>query len=430
MVYRLIEEENNQKPNPSSKQYLEGLAHAGATQLTSSASAALGLPGDVLGFINDFVARPLTELITGKESLPYEETGIGKIIGTSSQIEKGFHKAIPYTKPRNDYEKFANNLASTTTSLLIPGGQAKVGRFIALNRPTRALLKSVGAEVVKTGAENLSGNEDIGNLAKAGALFTLALLDNKGAGKYVGSIYKNAENALEKAGNPSVNASSLKKELINLRNKLSKGTLAESERAVVTDIEQILGHFKGDEIPVENLWGSVRSLNEQKQKLIRSAASKEGRLRARKFYDSVIGDLNKELTKYGKQNPNFGKPFQDAQEGFGTLAKSNLISNWVEKNLHFSPINKWLPHLFGAGSIGGTTLGLVSPSAIAIPTAGYQSVKFLYRISKSPTLRKYYFSTLRSAIREDVATFNKNLKKLDKNLEKEDKDKKPYRLID
>ena len=88
----------------------------------------------------------------------------------------------------------------------------------------------------------------------------MAFLDRQGAGKYISSIYKIAEDALTKANNPSVNAAVLTSKLNNTKSKLSKGTLAPSEAAVVNDIDKALAHVQNGQIPVENLWGISCSL--------------------------------------------------------------------------------------------------------------------------------------------------------------------------
>lgn len=438
MAFTLIEEQVAPS-SPKKKTFeekgaelAEGVGQAAASGLTSVGSAIAGAPGDVLSFVNEFAARPLTEFFTGEQSKPYEEMGISGFLPTSANIKSQVHKTIPFTQPRNDFQRSANNTVETMTQLLIPGAQAKVGRFFKTDPVTRALFKSIGAEGVKSGIEDITGEEGSGDLAKAGALFTMALMDRPGAKKYVGAIYKNAEKALEQAGNPQVAAGALKNEVTGLRNKLTTGTLAPSEQAVVSDIDEALKHFNGNNIKVENLWGITRSLNEKKQDVLRSAASKQGRERARSLYDGLIRNFNRELSTYGKSNPEFGKPFKDAQEAYATMAKSEFLTNWAKNNLSYIPDNKWLPYIFGGtvgAGIGKATSGISGTSAAA-PVAAYQAGKFLYKIQRSPTLRKYYLEALSAAAREDAPLFNKAVEKMDKIIDREDSSKPSYSLLE
>jgi len=406
-----------------------GLPHQAASTGASIASMALGFPGDILQLVNG-LAGGASSLITGKPGKKYEETFLGRNIQTSQQVEDDIHKLLPYTKPRNDYEKTTNNIISNATSLLIPGAQAKVGKFLSTSPVTRAFFKSIGSELIGEGVKDLTADERKGELAKGGALFTMSLLDRQGIGRYVGQLYNRAENALGLARDPSVNATRLVNNLQSTKNRLSTGTLAASESAVVQDIERALSHVQNGQIPVENLWGISRSLNERRQEAMRAAPSGADRVRARRFYDSVIHDVNIELKSYGEINPEFGVPFQQAQEGFGTLARSNAITNWVKNNIKDNPVTTGLLHLFGGGLGAGLVKAGVSTTGVGAPYAAYQTAKLLYRVMRSPTLRKYYFESLKGASRENAQLFNRSVNKLDKVLEKENENKFKYKLVD
>jgi len=442
MAYKLVPKQEpvtEQKAPTPVRDFLESTAHQIATGTTAMATGVAGLPGDLFALANKFIAGPISEKITGEKALPYEETFVGKAIPTSQRLKEDLGKLIPYTKPRNEMEKFTNDIVETGTILLTPGGQAKLGRFLKMNPVTRAFFKAVGAHTIGKGVESLTASKEKGNLATMGSLLTLSLLDRTNAAKYVGNLYKKAQNALTKAGNPRVNANAYVTKLENLRESLSKGTLAPSESAVVSAIDKALTHAKasGDSLymPVENLWGISRSLNEIKTEVARSAKSKAGGLRARQLFDKVIRDTNEELSKYAAKNPEFGKPFMDAQQAFATLAKSNFITNSIKKLSGLEIRNPGLLHLLGGGAgsaVGvwgtqhvGSGMGLMGGQA----ALGYQASKLLYRVMKSPVLRKYYFEALKEASKGNIPQLANKIKKMDSVIEKEDKVKKPYRII-
>ncbi|MFO7881205.1 MAG: hypothetical protein R6U52_01545 [Kosmotogaceae bacterium] len=414
---------------------LEGQAHQLATSGTAVGSSLAGLPGDLLSLADRFVAGPLSEKITGAKAKPYEETFIGKTFPTSEQIKNSIQESIPYTKPRNKLEEFTNDVASTAAILLTPGGQAKIGRFLKTNKTTRAFFKSLGSHAFGEGIKNLTGSEEKGNYATMGSLLLMSLLDRNGASRYIGKLYNNAKSALTQAGNPRVNAKPLVSKLQSLRNDLTQGTLAPSEKAVVEQIDKVLSHVQDGTIGVENLWGSSRSLNEIKQEVIRSAKSQTGGSRAKKFFGKIINHINSELNKYAEQNPKFGEPFKAAQEGFSTIAKSNFISNAVKRLSGIEVRNPGLLHLFGsAGGAAGGTMAATKAAAgtgffSAGAVAGYQAIKMLYRVMKSPTLRKYYFQGLKEASKGNVTQFANKVNRMDKIIEKEDKVKKPYKIV-
>lgn len=87
MAFRVIDDETpvTQNPNTTSSiinavgQQAKEQARPYARQLVNLTSLVSGLPGDILQLANEVVARPLTGLITGKETLPYSETYLGKV---------------------------------------------------------------------------------------------------------------------------------------------------------------------------------------------------------------------------------------------------------------------------------------------------------------------------------------------------------------
>ena len=102
------------------------------------------------------------------------------------------------------------------------------------------------------------------------------------------------------------------------------------------------------------------------------------------------------------------------------MADSNVISKWTEKNLKYTPVTAGLVNMFG-GAVGTTA------SVAAFP---YQIGKIAYRMAKSPKLAAHYSKTMASVIAEDSVTFNKNIKQLDSEIQKEEKKKSKFRLID
>ena len=134
------------------------------------------------------------------------------------------------------------------------------------------------------------------------------------------------------------------------------------------------------------------------------------------------GYLSEVIENYGQKNQKFFKPYKDADQAFGTLAKSNFISHWVENNIVQHPITNGLMHLFGplAPTIG---------TSAGVALAPYQATKLMYRIAKSPTLAKIYGQTVKAAAKEDAVLFNKYFKNLDSEIQKEESSDK-YEFID
>lgn len=417
MAYRFVEEDQP----PQQKEGIISSALRNPTRVASKlATRAIGLPGDVLSLANQLVARPLTEKITGKQGLPYEETFLGKAIPTTEQHRKGLEKVGgEYLKPQNRVEEFVDDVIEDTALLFTPGG--KVTKSALVTKTPMNFFKAIGANLGKEAVKDITGNETYGDLAKIGSLFALSLLDKPAATKQLSDLYKTAEAALPK--NASTSANRLSSNLQNLENKVSRGrpkaNLADSEKFVVDHIDKVKKLIQSGKINVQQAWAQKRSLNEDLMKKLYEIPDKAGQHRAKSLAKNINHYLSEAIGDYGKTNPSFYKPFKNAEEGFGTMARSNIMTRFVEKNLKYSPLTSGLLHAFG-GNIGAGAAKSIIP---------YQVGKIGYRIAKSPTLRKHYLNTLKAAAKEDSAVFNKQLQKLDENLQEEEA-KSRYRFVD
>ena len=89
---------------------------------------------------------------------------------------------------------------------MLPGAQARIGRFLRTNPVQRAFFKSIGSHLFGEEIKDLTGSEEKGEYAKAGALFGLSLFDRQGIGRFVSATYNRARDALRNLGNPPQNA--------------------------------------------------------------------------------------------------------------------------------------------------------------------------------------------------------------------------------
>lgn len=415
MAYKLLTDK--EEPS-SSKELFHRLPAQAASRVASS---VVGLPGDVASILNEYVAGPISKAITGKEPLKYEETYLGKALPTSYTHQKSLEEGIPYLKPKNKLEKFVGDVASDTASLMIPGKVLTKGMPLLKTSGLKNFSTALGANLFGEAVQDLTGDEKKAAYAKMGSLFSLSLLNKPSAAKMVGDLYKNAESKIPKGAKTS--ASSLETSLNSLKDRVLSGrketALAPSERFVVDEANKVLSMIEEGKIGVSTAWAAKRSLNENLRGIFQSIPEKEGRNRAKTLTVQINRDLGKTIKDYGRENPEFYKNFSSADEAFSTLSKSNYISNFISSNIKHSLVTHGLLHALG---VGGTATGAVIP---------YQAAKIMHRIIKSPTLRKYYSSVLKAASQEDVASFNRELQKLDNGLSREEgKGRKNFRILD
>lgn len=413
MPYELLEEED-----PSEESFLKGVARQPARTASNLATRAIGLPGDVLSLVNEFIARPTQKLFTGQKGVPYEETLLGKAIPTTETHRKGLEEHTgEFLKPQNKVEQFADDLIEDTALMLNPFAK---GAQIAKAIPKKFAI-AVGGNVAKDALKDMGAPESASNWAKMGTLFFLSFFDKPGAAKELSKLYKQAETSLPEGA--SVNAERLMGNLDNLEKTITKGrprsNVAPSEKFVLDEIDKITDVVDKGKASVDKLWAQKRSLNEALEKQLFETPTKQAQGRARKLAKQLTGWMNQELSEYGNKNPAFGKPFKAAEEGFGVMAKSNAFSNFIEKNLKYTPATSGLLHMFG-GQIGGAL------SKVVIP---YHLGKLGYRVANSKTLRDHYLRTLKAVSSENAAVFNKELQSFDEAIQEEES-KDRYEFVD
>lgn len=391
------------------KEFVENAAQTGARLGSRALETVAGFGGDVFNLLNEFVAGPTYEKITGEKALPYEETYLGKVLKPSSYFQEQSEKLSKgYTSPKNKVDKFLDDVVKDTTSLLFRFGNVK--NWFSPS-PTKAAITSIGSNLIGEGVKDLSGDEKKGAYAKAGSMFLLSLLNKPSAASYAADLYKKARSALPV--DATQNASALSTNLNNLKDKVLAGrpstALSDSEKFILNEVDKVLGLVKDGKININSAWAAKRSLNENLVKVLYDTPERTAKAGAKKLATEIQHNLKNTIEDYGAKNTSFGVPFKEADQAFGTIAQSNVVSKFVDNNLKYKPEIAGLVHLLGFSA------------GVATGVAPYQTGKLLYRIYKSPVLAKYYGNVLKAATDQNVQTFNRELEKLDKALKKEEK---------
>jgi hypothetical protein len=412
MAFKLLDEAPDQQEEPSFIQ--EAGRHAGRTALRVGEQAA-GFPGDVLSIVNEYISGPLTSKVTGQEQLPYEELGISSILPTSEQLRKGHEKQFGESiKPKNPIESFGDDVVGTATSIFTPSSIAK--GFKTIKNIGSALFKSLGAHTAKEVAKDWTGSEKAGVMAHIGALTLFSFIDKKGAAKAISEGYGPLEQRATQL--LPVSANKLESNLNNLKSKMSKGTGAPSEKFIIDEVDAVLGKIKNGKITPEEAWAAKRSLNEKLTEILYSTKSKS-QPRARKLAGIISSELDDALKLTKSQDPSFYKDLKGWNTAYKAMADSNLVTRGVEKMLKYTPVTSGLLNIIG-GPVGAIAGGMAAP---------YQGLKVAYRMAKSPKLLSHYSKTIAAAAAEDAVAFNKQLKILDTELQKEEK-KDKFKLVD
>lgn len=411
MAYKLVPEERTKETS-----FLSKAIRYPAQVGKEVASTVAGFPGDIGNLINTFAAKPLTKAITGREGLPYEETTVGKIFPTSAQHRENLESGIDYLKPKNKSERFVADLATDTASLFLPL-KTKVP---FKNSLIKSFGTALGANVLGESVKDLTGDEKKGAYTKMGSLLALSLLSPGSANKLTKDLYSEVNSLLPK--NATASGIRLQHDLNGLKSNILKGrsskNVAPSEKFVLDEADKVLKLIKGNNISMDSLVAAKRSLNENLQGVYQTIPEKIGRSRAKKLATQINSSIQNTMKDYGKANPEWYKIQSSADQAYGAVANSNFISNSIKKHVTYNPITHGLLHVLGGA------VATASPVVL-----GYYPAKILYRIAKSPVLKKHYEDVLRAAVSQDAVVLNKELAKLDHALQKEGP-KEKWRFVD
>jgi hypothetical protein len=345
-----------------------------------------------------------------KEHAPY------KLFPKSEQIrdinKQLFGKKI---EPKNEWEAKADELVSDFAALSIPlpGSQFKL---------LKPALLALGGNLAKEGIAQVGGTEKQQTYAKLGTILAGSMINPQAAKKLSSSLYEKARNA--RPLDAKINASKLYDASEKFEKQLLKGDPnAGSKKKSLDLIKDIQKKIKNDEIDIEELEQFKRDINEARSGLYENfKTDKVGRKSAKRNLDEVSKFIDNSLREYGKINPQWESFYRPANEVHGAIAQShkarNFIGYWSKKlGMHYL-----LPLIgFGHGGVAGlgSTLGVG-----AIGGAGLLGAELGAQLFKSPTLRKHYTNLINSALKEDAIAVKENLKKINKEVKKEDQSNK------
>lgn len=372
-------------------------------RLTSRALETIaGAPGDIYSFGKFLFGFEPDTLLPTSESLKNK----------SEKLTQG------YTKARNKSEELADELIQDVASFALPGSQQY------------SLMRNIGIPLVgnllKQGV-NYFGGEDSSSVAKLGTMFVLDLMSQrKGLGgstkKYAGSLFEKAKTQIPKEA--STDATQLKSSLDELKTHFKKGGSRTSTKKPLKKINEIEKKIENGKIDIHELYEFRPSINE----LIDDLGGFDIKLHP-KTKQKTINNLNdvkdkiiQTLTQYGeKQNPQFLKPYQAANEAYSVYENSNKVSKFIQKHLGVTLKHGGLKTLLGLGGAGLSHIaGPISATAGGLIAAGYPIFKIGYRIWKSPVLKEYYQNILTGALKGNALQVSRNAKKLDQKLSEQD----------
>lgn len=415
-----FDQEIDEKPSIGSEVTRHGVRSASRV-----AETALGLPGDVVRLLQVGIGKGLGKLTGNKlleESILQGPSSISsdeftpENIPSSSELRQGSEEVSRgFTAPQSPEEEFSDEVISDLTSLALPLG--KTPSFL------KTLGIAVGSNLAKLEAEQLGADEKGQAATKLGSMFLIGLINRKNANDFVKNLYENARSKIPQG--TMLPAENLLKDLGKVETEISKGISTSSKEQVVKAINDLQKKAAGGAIPAEDLVQSYHDVNEiMSSKRLFDELSKTERKVLKTRFDKFKGAVSKSVADYGKYNPEFYDAWKSANEGFGAIQQSKKVSQMLGKVLKVKNALYASPALMAFHYFHPATI----PSLIQNPyilggaaaTAGaLKGSELLYRIGKSPTLRKHYMNVINDSLKDNVKGASRNLLALDKDLKKE-----------
>jgi hypothetical protein len=373
-------------------------------QYTSRAlEAVFGLPGDLINFAGNLFGYDINA------------PGSQKLREVSEDISGG------YTSPQSDLEEKVGEAVQDISLFALPGAKHySIARNIGI---------PIVANLAKEGIKYAGLNDKQQSYGKIGTMVLLDLMNRRralGSAKdYASQLFVQAEEAVPKG--ISIKATNLNKNLDALEASLKKGGSRPDTADALTKIKEIKGEInpKGF-IDLKNLLAYRPSINQWIDKY--KGFDIEVPPKIRRQITNNLNQVKKEVIKAGEEygekfNPEFLKLSRSANEAYAAVEQSNKIKNSIEKIAGSKIKSNALKGLIygspAAGAAAGLTVGyagLAAGGAIGAAVAlGYKTLKTILR-SRSPVLRKHYFSLIEGAAKGNAPQVIKNVEFLEKHL--------------
>jgi hypothetical protein len=458
----LDEEEEAEKPISVTPRYLDSseeenpeslgelVGRAGARTGARIAEAGLGQVGDIRQLVETLAAQPgklvpgekgqrlqqaahdplgalypdpeqrkLAEEFIRKAQFGGEPTPSLARAPTTAQLQAVSESEAPeLLQARSAGEEATDEFTQDLTRLLTPAGG---GKFLG------SVLIAGAAQLSKQFVRIFGGTKNQQELARNGLLFTLSIARAPGAKKV-------AINELEEARamvppGAQVSSTPIKNSFQKIKKEpwFTSGNPPSTQPAkkLLTEAQEAI---QGPVIDVDRLLELDRNANEYLGNLGQFQLVKRGDKAKARFHLNAVKDaINEGIQEYGKTSPEFLRQYRGAKRAYAIASKGNQIGEYIADHIPQTLKSHGAKAIFYS-SLYGNAPGIFPTAlgAAAAFTPPALAAKTLYRISKSPVLRRHYRNVIRNAAAKNAAALGNSLEKLDAELAKDETKEKKF----
>jgi len=397
-------------PLPKQKEtFKEKVRRGSGRTLARGIEALAGLPGDIRDFAFSLVGKGAEKI--GIPSPPEEVMKLAQLamgplgqVPSSQEIRESVTQGLTgdYLEPRSGGEELYDEIVGDAATLMLPiKGKIPFARALGL---------SIGSNLGKESLKTMGATENQAQLGKLGMMFLLGSVGRGSARKYANNLFREAIESIPE--DARVGGKGFITQVDKFITNLEKGGMSPQKTPAYRLAKNLQEKLRkgGGEIPADELPAFRKSINDFRFNR-EAGLTDQGRFYLDRFDDV----LNKELLEYGKQNPAFLKQYRDANTAISGFKQSNKVARYISKNFDINGLKPETLVLLG--------LHLNNPSLLAKIGGGIgvaKSAQMIKRMTTNPVLRKHYENVIRDSLKENKAGMIRNLKLLNKELEKED----------
>lgn len=394
---------NNQNQNQQSNEdegWLSTLLRGGVRSAKRAGEAILGSPGDLQSLLNmgiDYISPGTSDYIP---KLP-----------TSSDIRE--YTKTEYTEPKNDNEKFSDEIATDAALFFNPFSKAKTGVSLVKKFATslgKSLFGNVGKEVVR----NAGGSDIQQDATKLGLFFLTSLYDPKRIQRKYNELYKTVREELPATLENDIVKSG--KQINNLRDKVKSGLINKDKQSLLNDLNQFEKKLSGKKIKTNDLFELKSDFNDRIVDRNIHPKLKRHYVEARQILDDAI---NSSLKNHPKQL----KDFREANSLFSAEKQTRKAIDTIIQSLDRRDARDLIivaKDIFGS-SLPGLALGA---GGVGLQRAS----NTLRRVNSNSSTRKLYLDLLKEAANGNKKAVISNLRRLKDKLGYEDFDFSKYEV--
>ncbi len=416
----------------------EGIAHRyfreHARSVARAAETGLGAPRAFGEFLESIV--PEKALKAGAKAIGLEK-GAENLLETTKKFAP--HKLFPaqkqlreltkdwfgqFTEPHSEGEKVKDELVETTLPFFLPGTGPLGGARNIAARIASPINGVLGKQIVKY----FGGSENAQELTKLGLMFGTSLAGGVGALTHARNLLRNSETLVPQGAR--MDATPMERILDRITNAPWFRTgRTRAKGPAMDEVQRIRNAIQNGTMDVHDALQIRRDINEASVNLggfeFPNAGTRE---QAVAHLNEVREALLEGINNYGAtQNPAFHEANQLANQAYAVTRRSSALANFI--HIHYSKpiVSTGAKILLGAAITAGAKLAPAA-ATVGIPLlVVQQAMKLLNRVNASPALRRYYTGVLRNAARGNAKEMTKNVERLDKTFEKEEKKSKFYK---